>query len=88
MSFMLERPSGRTAHRLKTEPKYFNDTLNGLKDFEVRRNDRDYQAGDLVELVEWTPEGAEGRTLLRRIKYILSDARFCREGYVVLGLED
>lgn len=88
MSFSLERPAGRTVHRLKTEAKYFNDTLNGLKDFEVRRNDRSFAAGDTVELVEQTEDGGEGRTLRRRIKYILSDARFCREGYIVLGLED
>ncbi|WP_294854301.1 DUF3850 domain-containing protein [Oscillibacter sp.] len=90
MSFLLEKkePCGRLLHRLKTEPKYFQDTQNGLKDFEVRRNDRDYQAGDLLELAEWTPEGFTGRTLTLRIKYLLDDARFCKEGYVVLGTEE
>ncbi len=90
MSFMLEKklPCGRILHRLKTEPKYFQDSQNGLKDFEVRLNDRDYQAGDLLELAEWTPGGFTGRVLLRRIKYLLDDTRVCKEGYVVLGMEE
>lgn len=90
MSFLLEKklPCGRILHRLKTEPKYFQDSQNGLKDFEVRKKDRDYQAGDLLELAEWTPEGFTGRVLHRRIKYLLDDERFCKEGYVVLGMEE
>lgn len=90
MSFWLERtePCGRMLHKLKTEPKYFQDSQNGLKDFEVRWNDRDFQLGDLVELEEWTTEGYTGRTLTRRIKYLLDDERFCKEGYVVLGMEE
>lgn len=90
MSFQLEKklPCGRILHRLKTEPKYFQDSQNGLKDFEVRLNDRDFQAGDLLELAEWTLEGYTGRTLIRRIKYLLDDERFCKEGYVVLGMEE
>ncbi|WP_312281251.1 DUF3850 domain-containing protein [Oscillibacter sp.] len=90
MSFSLEKkePCGRMLHRLKTEPKYFQDMQNGLKDFEIWKNDRDYQAGDLLELAEWTPEGFTGRTILRRIKYMVDDARFCKEGFVVLGMEE
>lgn len=89
MSFLLEKkePVGKMLHRVKTEPKYFADSMNGLKDFEVRWNDRNYQVGDLLELEEWTAEGNTGKTLTRRIKYILNDPRFCKEGYVVLGLE-
>lgn len=31
---------------LKTKPKYFEMQLKGIKDFEVRKNDRDFQVGD------------------------------------------
>lgn len=60
MSFLLEKkePVGRLRHRVKTEPKYSADAMNGLKEFEVRWNDRDYQAGDFLELEEWTVEGS------------------------------
>lgn len=38
-------------HRLKTWPTYFDAVARGEKLFEVRRNDRFFQAGDYVELL-------------------------------------
>ena len=44
-----------TEHDLKTWPDYYARVIDGTKTFEVRRNDRGYQAGDLVTLREWQP---------------------------------
>lgn len=42
-----------TSHTIKVEPPYFDALLNGSKPFEVRRNDRAYQRGDNLRLIEW-----------------------------------
>lgn len=74
-------------HELKIEPIYFKDVKSGLKKFEIRKNDRDYQVGDVVALHEYDPSGAEstGNSLRTRITYLTDYAQ--QDGYVVLGIE-
>jgi Domain of unknown function (DUF3850) len=85
-------------HRLKTLPDYWDAVERGDKDFEVRRDDRGFQKGDILVLECWDPKGLGGRgryvmgfndqpkTLRRRIKYILTGGQFGIEpGYVVMG---
>lgn len=74
-------------HALKTLPQFFEASAEGIKSFEVRKNNRPYQPGDYVALNEWNNEGYTGRCTLQKIVYILSDTEYCKEGYVVLGLE-
>lgn len=40
-------------HELKLDIKYFDDVKSGKKNFEIRKNDRDFQAGDILELKAW-----------------------------------
>lgn len=42
-------------HLLKVIPPYFDALADGRKTFEVRKNDRAYQAGDVLLLREWHP---------------------------------
>ena len=42
-----------TTHVLKVVPPYMDALLDGSKRFEVRRNDRGYQRGDVVRLREY-----------------------------------
>ena len=37
-------------HELKLNTKYFDDVKDGTKTFEIRKNDRGYQVGDLLSL--------------------------------------
>jgi len=42
-------------HQLKIRKKYLVDILEGLKTFEVRKDDRGFAAGDVLVLNEWEP---------------------------------
>jgi Domain of unknown function (DUF3850) len=43
-------------HELKVWPPYFDQIAAGVKTFDVRRNDRGFQVGDVLILHEWNPE--------------------------------
>ena len=40
-------------HKLKLNAKYYEDSERGIKTFEIRKNDRDYKIGDVLELREY-----------------------------------
>ena len=81
-------------HDLKILPEFYKAVADGRKNFEIRKNDRDFQEGEYLELREWTGESYTGRSVIRKIKYILHD---CTEessftmglmdGYCIIGLE-
>ena len=75
-------------HELKIYPKYFEEVLNGNKQFEIRRNDRDFQVGDNIYLREWDNIKYSGRTIYVEITYILDDKFIGLEkGYAALGIK-
>jgi ParB family chromosome partitioning protein len=74
-------------HMLKTIPEFFQASAEGAKKFEVRKHDRPFNKGDYVALNEWSGGNYTGRCTLHKIVYILSDLEYCKEGYVILGLE-
>lgn len=45
-----------TVHELKTTPFFFRQIFDGEKTFEIRKNDRNYQKGDILLLQEWDPK--------------------------------
>lgn len=84
-------------HRLKTWPVYWDAVASGDKPFEVRRDDRGFQKGDVLVLQKfhpdlgYMPDPEKGRystlDLRRRVTWILTGGQFGIEaGYVVLGL--
>ena len=60
---------------LKIWPEYFKEILTGNKRFELRKNDRDYEVGDILILEEWCPsrDGYTGNTIKCVVTYILKD---------------
>jgi hypothetical protein len=63
---------------LKTWPEYFRMVLSGDKNFEVRKNDHDFQVGDMLILQEWDPsvERYTGYEIEREVVYILKGGQF------------
>lgn len=47
-------------HRLKCDGDYFADMWNGVKAYELRKDDREYRIGDLLLLCEHDPRGERG----------------------------
>lgn len=57
-------------HELKILPMWFNAVVNENKNFEIRKNDRDYKVGDMLILKEWNNGEYTGREVWRQIQYI------------------
>lgn len=72
-------------HELKITPKYFDLVVKDIKKFEVRFCDRDYKVGDELLLKEFNNGEYTGRTIVKRIVYILDDIDYVKEGYAILG---
>lgn len=43
-------------HVIKIHPIYFDQVIKGIKKAELRVNDRGYEQGDTVEMLEWCPD--------------------------------
>lgn len=70
-------------HDLKIAPKYMDAQLAGIKNFEIRKNDRDFQVGDRLWLREWNGRDYTGRKVTVYVTYITDYEQ--RDGYIVLG---
>lgn len=78
----------RTVHHLKTWPQFFVDVLGGHKPFELRKNDRNFQVGDLVCLWEYYDGIYSDRAILAAVPYVLKDALGfgLQDGFCILTL--
>jgi hypothetical protein len=88
-----------TVHVLKTLPPYFDAIERGEKTFEIRRDDRGFQKGDVLHLQEYNPKAQgltefersqrryTGREILCDVLWILTGGQFGIEpGYVVMAI--
>lgn len=75
-------------HELKILPQYFQAVWSGTKTFELRKDDREYQRGDVLVLREWDGEQYTGSALCVKVTYILQDAEKygLKDGYVIMGI--
>jgi hypothetical protein len=85
-------------HYIKTWPVFFKAILSGRKTFEIRWDDRKYEEGDVLVLLEWDPEraakdpnpsaGYTGCDLRRRVACVLLSAECSglKDGFCAMGL--
>jgi hypothetical protein len=77
-------------HVLKTWPKGFEALVRGQKSYELRKDDRGFEVGDILNLSEWKPRAKRytGRWIRAEVTYITHYGDFpgLVEGYVILGL--
>lgn len=79
-----------TVHYLKIKPEYYKDVECGLKKFELRKNDRDFQVGDILMLIKLDDKGNETDQVTRvKVNYILKDCPQygLKDGYAILGID-
>jgi hypothetical protein len=90
---MASMPMQYKTHELKTWPEFFRATYNGLKPWDLRKNDRKFQVGDKLILREYNPAyaGCEytGHSIDALVTYILADVPYfgLQEGFVILGVQ-
>ena len=85
-----------TVHELKVSEKWYSALWFGFKNFEVRKNDRNFQIGDTIILNEVTYDKDSkaiptGRRLKAYIMFVLRAEDFpdgLKEGYCVLALSE
>jgi len=80
----------RECHKLKTWQPYFDDIASGKKTFDIRKDDRNFQVGDSLLLLEWSPEKENytGLFLHFEVIYKLDGGKFgLEEGYHCLNIK-
>lgn len=82
----------KTIHKLKIKKVFFDDIRYGHKRFELRRNDRNYSAGDqlVMTVCDLPLEEADRYELYiqARINYVLTDFEGLDPEYCIFGLEN
>ncbi len=81
-------------HELKTWPEFYRELESGAKTFEIRRDDRGFNVGDVLWLREWrrlrivggvAVGEYTGREMRRVVSYVLSGQELS-PGFVCMGL--
>lgn len=74
-------------HGLKITPNYFEKVVSKEKSFEIRYNDRNFQVGDILKLMEYTDGSYTGRFVYVKVTYILRDFEGLQPNFVGLSIE-
>ena len=82
-------------HEIKLNEKFVDAVLSGEKCFEIRKNDRGYQKGDIVKFIPIDDRGLYPYTLASsmikdieyEITYVLNGWGL-QDGYVVFGIKE
>ena len=77
--------TGQTVHQIRLAKSYFDDVANGIKTFELRKNDRGYKKGDILEMMEFADGKNTGRMVRVLVTYILEDYTGIEDGYCIMA---
>lgn len=76
----------KKVHDVKLGTTFFDDVKTGRKTFELQKNDRGYKEGDTIVMHECKDGTTTGRTIEKKIVYMLEDFTGLEDGYCILGL--
>jgi len=74
-------------HELKILPVFFADVISGKKTFEIRKNDRPFQEGDLLALNEHDGQKYTGNSCLVYVDYVLPDVTYVKEDMIIMSIK-
>ena len=75
----------KTVHQIRCGKTFFEDILKGVKTFTLRKNDRDYKVGDILEKMEFDNGKHTGRSIKQEVIYKLDNYAGLEDGYCILG---
>lgn len=75
-----------TVHQIKLKRQYFKDVADGKKTFELRKNDRGYRVGDVLDMREIKDGEETGQHIRAEITYMLENYEGIEEGYCILAI--
>lgn len=78
----------RIEHDIKISSIFFADSRDGIKPFELRKNDRNYNTGDILKMREYRDGEMTGNVIRKEITYVLEDFEGLMQGYCILGVKD
>ena len=79
-------------HEIKLNREFCEDVYNGAKQFEIRKNDRQYEVGDIIKFIPWEPHSeASFKHPIKQnayiIKYILRGGYGLKDGYIAMQIK-
>lgn len=77
--------TGQKVHQIRLAKPYFDDVANGIKTFELRKNDRGYKKGDILEMMEFADGKNTGRMVKVLVTYILEDYTGIEDEYCIMA---
>lgn len=86
----VKRNTGKHIHFLKCDPEWFRLIVAGKKFCELRKDDRNYELGDILVVNEHFRNNTEpyftGSVFACRISWMIKNGESLKEGHSLLGL--
>lgn len=77
--------NGQKVHQIRLGESFFEDACSNIKSFELRKNDRGYKKGDILELMEFADGRNTGRMVRKLVTYILEDYTGLEDGFCIMA---
>ena len=74
-------------HQIKIGKDLLDAAIAEVKYYELRKDDRGYQQGDILFLSEWDGSAYTGRQQQAKVTHVLKEHKGLYKGYVILSIE-
>ncbi|MDP4144141.1 MAG: DUF3850 domain-containing protein [Bacillota bacterium] len=87
--FLDGRMEGAEVYYIKAQDKEFKEIKDGIKQFEVLKNDINYQVGDTLIIEELNQQKKQtGAWIPMQIIYKMNDPNYLKKGFIILGMKE